>query len=102
MIKLFLATSYHFLYIQLSSLNLYKKQGPQGPQKLSSIKTFKIQNPLAPKSDIAFSLLQRIEIDPLSNSRWQTVKELQIDPQTTELCSKQLNVTLSVSELGIV
>ncbi len=58
-----------------------EKQGPQGPQKLSSIKSHKIQNPY------------RSELASLSNSGWQNHKEHH--PQTTDIWPKQLNVTLS-------
>ncbi len=42
------------------------KQSPQGPQKLSSLKSLKIYN---------FSLVQPSEIASLTNSSWQNRKE---------------------------
>ncbi len=42
-----------------------KKQGPQGRQKLSSLKSHKIQNPSTPAPS---------NIASLSNSRWQNRK----------------------------
>ncbi len=44
------------------------KQGPQGPQKLSSLKSLKIQIPPP-------AILQPSKMTFLSNSRWQNRKE---------------------------
>ena len=64
------------------------KQGPQGPQKLSSLKSLKIRNPHR-----TFSLLQPSEMASLSNSRWKPIKNVQIDPQATNMWLIRLNVT---------
>ena len=48
--------------------NNTKKQGPQGPQKLSSLKSLKVQNP-PPQPGIFTPETIR---NGLSNSRWQT------------------------------
>ncbi len=48
------------------------KQSQQGPQKLGSLKSIKIQTPY---QYWAFSLMQPSEMAPLSISRWQYRKE---------------------------
>ncbi len=48
------------------------KQGQQGPQKLISLKSLKIQNFHRFR---AFSLLQPTELASFSNSRWENLKE---------------------------
>ncbi len=48
-----LVTQYIWMVYNDNGIN---KEGPQGPLKLSSLKSLKIQNPLAPIQDI--SLLQ--------------------------------------------
>ncbi len=63
------------------------KQGLQEPQKLSSLKTLNIQ-----KKFRGILLLQPSEMAFLSNSRLQNVKNVQIDPQTTDRWSKKLYV----------
>ncbi len=49
-----------------------KKQGPQRPHKLSSLKSLKILNPQLIQG---FSLLQSSEMVSISNSRWQNRKD---------------------------
>ncbi len=53
---------------------LIQKQGPQGPEELSSLKSLNIQNP---HRNRAFLLLQPTEMASLSNSGWQNRKERQ-------------------------
>ncbi len=70
-----------------SKLNI-NKQGPQGQQKHSSIKTW----------ECTMKSLEIKKWFPYQILGSKTVKNVQIDPQTAEIWPKQLNVKLSVSE----
>ena len=86
---------YNSVYLELSS-QYYSTpiknstRGPEEPQKLSYIKSLKIQNP---KRYRTFLLLQTLEMTSLSYSRCKSVKNVKIDPQTTEIRSTKLNMT---------
>ncbi len=69
-------------------MRMVSKQGAQGPQKLSSLKSLKIQNP--PPIPGVFTPATIIN-GFLVCYCGTTVKNVQIDPQT-----KQLKVALSV------
>ncbi len=66
-----------------------KKQGPQGPQMLSSLKSLNIQYPL---KTWECAMKQSEMNSSSSNSTWQTVKNVQMDPYTTEIWPKEVNV----------
>ena len=73
--------------LQYLFLIIYKSLLKQGPQKLSSLKTLKIQNPRYKNTGMSYQKC-------LSNS-----KIVHIDPKTTEIWPKQLNGTLSVIKI---
>ncbi len=64
---------------------IIKENGPQGPQKLSSLKTLKIQNPHRYSCNHHKWLPYKIIFH-------RTVKNVKIDPQITEIWLKKLNV----------
>ncbi len=57
------------MWEELRNLMHLVKQGPQGPQKLSSLKSLEIQ--ITPNDTRALSLLQSTEMTFLTNYRWQ-------------------------------
>ena len=66
------------------------KQGPQGLQKFSSLKSLKIQKPTLISSTFTPATIRKWLPYPILGSK--TVRNVQINPQTTEIWPIQLNV----------
>ncbi len=75
------------------------KQGLQGPQELSSLKSLKIQNPFLKTQECAIKLKKCL---PYQIPGGKTVRNVQIDPQTTEICPKKLSDSREAELLKIL
>ncbi len=71
-------------------MHIVYQQGLQEPQKLSSLKSLKIQNP--PLLSGIFNPATIINVFLIKIQCGKTVKNVQIDPQTTDTWLKRLNV----------